>query len=127
MLSEYLLYHTSIPSDYKYIDFLKSEFYIGNQKPWAPQNIGKKVIVNDYMDYLNLIEVVKEEDKHLRIQCSKLKLNFNSATEDILRFAELPQYGYYVSDNLRRAIQSNGFTGISFREVDEFDSRISVV
>lgn len=126
VLNEYLLFHLSNPSDGKYVDFENSEFFIGKQEIYEDQKIGKLVKIKNHQEYLNISEIIREEDKRLNIQCPKLVLDFENATEDIIRFAELPQAGYYVSERLRDAILSKRFTGMDFLEINEHDNRLFI-
>ena len=119
VINEYCVFHISQYSDSSYVDFENSKFIVGKQPVYKDQKIGKAVNIKDYNDYLNLEEVITDEDKSLRIQAPKLILDFTKAKEDFIRFAEIPQVGYYVSEKLKNAILEKGFTGMDFIEIDE--------
>lgn len=120
VIDDYRLFHISHPSDGKYVDFSNSEFLIGKQAIYEDQSIGKPINIENYKNYLNLLELIREEDESLYIQCPKLVLDFSNATEDMIRFAESPQAGYYVSERLRDAVLEKRFTGMDFLEIGEY-------
>lgn len=99
---------------------------MGKQSIWEDQRIGKRVHINGYDQLLTLKEVIREEDKYLRIQCAKLVMDLNGATDDMIRFSELPHAGYLVSDRLKNAIEQQHFTGMDFVEISDYSKRIEI-
>ncbi|WP_299888931.1 hypothetical protein [uncultured Lacinutrix sp.] len=124
ILNNYKLFHMPIPTKDNFIDFEKSDFYLGDISNWQ-SNMGK-IRINDYSEYINLVESSMKENK--MIKCNKLILNLESAKKDFFKTARYPiGGGYYVSEQLKEAIEEKKYTGMAFKEISELDKRIKVL
>ncbi len=127
ILNDYKLFHLSYPSDGKFIDFKKSNFIV-RPKGVINDTTSSSIKINDLNNYLNSIEILEGSKDDLIVSYDKLVLDFSNATEDIIRFIDVPSdIGYYVSEQLKIAIEKEGFTGMAFQEIEEMDNRIKVM
>lgn len=123
-LKDYCLFYLPMTKQAEYIDFNQSQFYIGKYSDY--QYVGDKMVINDYNNYINIKEVLEGEmDKCLKHR--RIVIDLRDANEDMFRIINAPAGGYYVSDRLKKAIEKNGFTGMTFKEVSEADKRIKVI
>ena len=123
VINDYCLFHLGYTSQKKYVDYKNSEFYIGNVKDF--KWIGETIKVSDYENFLSTREVLRTQK--LMLKGNKLILNFKEANEDLIRITDTPPIvgskGYYISERLKNAIEKNGFTGMTFKEIEEIDNR----
>jgi|SRR5690606_33713034 len=106
-----------------YVDYKNSSFIVGKARDWNYQ--GKNLDIPSYKNYKSLKEILKEQK--LKIKSKKLVLDFSKTDQDMFRMADMPfGNGYYVSEKLKNAIEEKQFTGMEFREINEFDKRIEV-
>ena len=62
------------------------------------------------------------------LRCDQLIFNLSKATEDLFRITDVPfGHGYYVSERLKEAIEKERFTGMAFKEIEEYNKRIKVI
>ncbi|MEZ4971618.1 MAG: hypothetical protein R2814_18495 [Flavobacteriaceae bacterium] len=128
IFKEYSLFHISYPSDEQYVDYASSEFLIGTSEDWQNPDIRKPVKVEGYANYQSLMEVLKENENNARIRCNKLIFDFTGTDIDMFRLIDIPfGEGYYVSERLKTAIEEQGFTGMAFEEIEEYEKGIKVV
>ena len=126
IITDYKLFHASYPSQEKYVDYGNSEFYLGSFKDFKWN--GEDIKILDYKSYLNTKEILEIERRFLKVR--KLVFNFKNAKEDLIRITNtttiLNGSGYYVSEKLKKAILEEGYTGMSFKEIDE-NKKIEVI
>jgi len=129
IITNYCLFYLSHPSQKKYVDYRNSEFYIGNIKDY--KWVGEEINISDYENFLSIREDLRSQ--RLMLKAKKFVFNFSEATEDLIRITDAPPVvgskGYYVSEKLKSAIEVEGFTGMTFKEIEEIDNerRIQVI
>lgn len=121
-IKDYSLYYLTVTKQANYIDFKKSEFYIGSLKDYT--FIGKNIRITDYENYLSMREILKDDDQWLKQR--KVVLNLREVKEDMFRIINTPSGGYYISEKLREAIIEKGFTGMVFKEITN-DNKVEVI
>ncbi len=125
VLTNYSLFHISIPSQDKYIDFEKSEFYLKELGNLNKINFPQLVSFNDYEEYV--IEKDKLRKNEMILMHKRVTINLDKIKEDMFRLVNTPLGGYFVSEKLKNAIEEKGFTGMRFKEITEIDNRIEVI
>jgi len=122
----YQLFHISNPSDSDYIDYRKSDFYIIRR--WDDTYTPKPVSIENHKQYLDLQNKLNDGNDFLEIEYKKLVMDFSTATEDIIRFVDVSlNFGYYISERLKNAIEKERFTGMEIVEIETLDDRIEVI
>jgi hypothetical protein len=105
-----------------YIDFAKSEFYIGSLKDYTL--IGKNIKITDYENYLSCFEILKEDN--LWLKHKKIVLILNNSKDDMFRIINTPAGGYYASERLKNEILKKRFSGMVFKEITT-DRKVEVI
>lgn len=123
VMNDYCLFILTDTKQNDYIDFIKSEFYIG--KTYNYKYVGDTIKIIDHQNYLSTREVLKEDN--LWLKCRKGVLDLRKAKEDMFRLINAPIGGYYVSERLKNAIREKGYTGMDFKEIEEYDKKIKVI
>ncbi len=121
---DYCLFHLSYPKQAQYVDYLQSDFYIGKRSDRKYK--GKFIKIKNCKNYLSTYIVLYEEG--FRLKCDRLIFNFSTATEDLFRLTDIPfGHGYYVSERLKDAMEKKRFTGMAFKEIEEYNKKIKVI
>jgi len=121
-IEDYSLFYLTETKQADYIDFKKSEFYVGSLKDYT--FIGDDINISDYQNYLSTFEVLKSDG--LWLKHKKVVLNLSRAKEDIFRIINTPSSGYFISEKLREALIKKGFTGMVFKEITN-DKKVEVI
>lgn len=114
-IDDYYLIHIKDTLEKEIVDFKKTDFLkkkLGNsQQKFLP----KPIEINSLEDYK-----VSSENGYIIIS-NNLRLDFSKTKDDLLRIDNTPPFsfanGYYVSERLKDAILSKGFTGLAFQEL----------
>tara|TARA_R110001583_G_C5533281_1_gene398750 strand:- start:91 stop:768 length:678 start_codon:yes stop_codon:yes gene_type:complete len=122
ILKDYILFYLAETKQNTYIDFEKSEFYIGSLKDYT--FVGNDIKVSNYKNYLSTREILKSDNLWLKHR--KIILNLSNAKEDLFRIINAPESDYYVSEKLKKALEEKGFTGMVFKEITE-NKKIEVI
>lgn len=118
----YNLFYLATTRQREYIDYANSSFYVGSIRDY--KFVGDDVRVSNYEEFLKIKNELR--DKKLFLKYSKLVINLTNAEEDIFRFVNSFEGGYYVSNRLRQAIEDNQFTGFAFDEIEN-NNKIEVL
>lgn len=105
------------------IDFSKSSFYEGAFANWRYK--GGEIEIKSLNQWKEIKENLKQERKVIKY--NHLTINLSRIETDLIRVS--CQYflnGYIVSERLKTAMEEAGFTGIIFKDIEEYDNRISV-
>lgn len=116
-------YHLFIINDTKqaeYINYEKSEFYSKKLGDWNNSSIQKPVFVKNYDEYSRVKENLRKDK--LMLLHKKVTINLNKINVDMFRIVNAPPGGYFISENLKNAIEQNGFTGMDFEELEKIKS-----
>lgn len=123
VIHNYKLFHIEYPSNDLFINFRKSEFYIG-KRGLPPSDL--LVEIHHFKEYLKRQKQTKLEHPGNNLLCKKLILDLSKCEYDLFRLAVVPALGYFVSERLKNSIESKGFTGLDFKEIEE-DPKIEVI
>lgn len=121
-IEDYSLYYLTDTKQANYIDFKKSEFYIGSLKDYT--FIGDDINISDYQNYLSAFEILRSDG--LWLKHKKVVLNLSKAKEDMFRLHFTPVPYYFVSEKLKKSIKDKGFTGMVFKEIAN-DNKVEVI
>ncbi|MFC4636596.1 hypothetical protein ACFO3O_22015 [Dokdonia ponticola] len=106
------------------VDYSKSSFFIGKLKDY--KYVGETITIDNSIDY----RIIKEKllSKNLYLKSKELHFNFSNIKDDLIRIMNVPfGSGYYISERLKEAIESNNLTGMSFKECNVYNSKIKAV
>lgn len=118
----YNLFYLTETKQNEYIDFKKSEFYLGSLKDY--KYVGKNIKIQDYENFLNIREIIRQKDFCLKHR--KVVLNLNTTKEDMFRITNSVAGGYYISEKLKNEFIKKGFTGMVYREITA-DKKVEVI
>lgn len=115
-IDKYRLFRISTSYAEKVIDFNHSVFTLLNMER---ERIGEYMFKN-FEEYINF-KNKKWNEGNLRMFYKTLVLDFSNLDKDMIRLSSMPFHGpgYYVSERLKEAILSAGFTGMAFTEIQE--------
>lgn len=123
-LERYNLLYMPNFSNEELIDFSKSSFYEGEFANWRYK--GSEIEIKSLNEWTEIKESLKPERKV--IKRNHLTINLSGLQRDLVRvWCHYFLDGYIVSEKLKAAIEEAGFTGILFTEIEEYDSRITVI
>jgi hypothetical protein len=123
-IDNYFLFYLYETKQKEIIDFGNSIFYLGSIFDYS--FIGNIIPINNYEEYLIERKKIEDLDNKYILKHKKITLNFSNQSDHLLRLINSPYGGYYVSEQLKIAIEESGFTGMSFKKVHEIDNRIEV-
>lgn len=103
------------------VEYSKSSFYTGTLKDY--KYVGETVAINNSIDFRIFNDKLLSEGLYLK--CKELHLNFSNIKDDLIRVTNaMFGSGYYVSERLKKAIESNNLTGMSFKECNVYNNKI---
>ncbi|MEO1255552.1 MAG: hypothetical protein AAFY41_11830 [Bacteroidota bacterium] len=120
---DYKLFHVDYPSNDEFINFERSEFYIG-KRGVPPSDL--LVEIHHFEEYLKRQKQAKADYPGSNLLCKKLMLDLSQCELDLFRLTVGPALGYFVSEKLKNVIETEGFTGFAFKEIEE-DTKIEVL
>ena len=124
LIEKYNLFLINDTKQAEYIDFEKSEFYSKKLGDWNNSSVQKPIFVKDYDEYASQKELFRKD--RLMLLHKKVTIDLSNVIEDMFRIVNAPEGGYYVSEKLKKAILEEGYTGMSFKEIDE-SKKIEVI
>lgn len=128
IVKDYSLFYLVNMIEDSLIDFSKSELLIGKLGDWKDPSIRKKIKVDDYQHYYNLLEVLKESKDNSEIRYDKLVFDLSKTKLDMFRLGNNSLLlGYFVSERLKNAIEAESFTGLEFIRIEDIDERVEIV
>jgi len=124
IFKDYQLFYIPISREMETVDYESSKFYIRKIK--YRKHKGKSIAVKNRDNYLNTYHVLYDDGYWLK--CNELIFNLSGAGEDLFRLTDIPfGHGYYVSERLKTAIEKERFTGMAFKEIEEYNKKIKVI
>jgi hypothetical protein len=124
ILPDYYLFHLSFPCDEDWIDFSQSRFILKN----SPNNQPNKDIhfnsFKEWFHHSSSESYVKLGLPHPEEVIMDTKSLQDDMVRSVLWFCGLP--GYYVSEELMKAIQQQKLTGMQFVPLMEVDNKIRI-
>lgn len=105
------------------VNYTESSFYTGTLKDY--KFVGETLTINNSIDFRMVNDKLLSEGLYLK--CSELHFNFTNVKDDLIRVRNaMFGSGYYVSERLKEAIESNNITGMSFKECNIYNNKIKV-
>lgn len=127
LIEKYNLFILNDTQQDKYIDYSKSDFSIGKLGDWRDLSMRKAIIVKNYKEYEYLKNDLRATKEKKRLRHNNILLDLSNASEDIFRIVNVPFNGYFISERLKNVIEEKGFTGMEFKEIEEYDPKIKVI
>jgi len=123
------MFHLCHSEEMKLVDFSNSVFEVGKLGDWRDPSIRQPAHIENYNTFLNLKDVLSEQNDNSVLRCQKLILNLSEIDLDMFRLSNLPGLfnGYFVSDHLKKVMEKKGFTGMAFKEIEEYNKKIKVI
>lgn len=115
---------------YDYLDYQKSKFFYGNFSDLAksdlqPDNTRNYTSIDNCEDGEDKRDKSSKQNKYLILE--KGIIDFSHTEKDMFYMHTFSLgNGFYVSEKLKEAIESNGFTGIEFIENDN-NKRLEII
>lgn len=122
-MNDYVLFYMNETKQSEYVDFENSEFYIGSLNDY--KYVGDYLSILDYENYLSTREILSEDNLWLKHR--KVVLDLSNTKEDMFRLVNSPNSGYFVSEQLKNAIQEKKFTGMVFKEISDKRNKVEVI
>ena len=124
-IEDYAMFYLTKTSESEIIDFKRSVFEINDH--WIIRKSCGQII--KFPDYDSYRSELKKHTTSPFLLANQLILDFSKQENDLIRLAHMPMTGtgFYVSENLKNAIQKRQFTGFGFQEIEDVDKRIKAI
>lgn len=119
IFDDYLLFYMPKTYQSEFINYADSDFYSCD---FFNHNSNlKKEEIKNYEDYLKVRDRVEMEGKILKN--NKLILDLQKFDKDFIRLINAPINGNFISERLKNEIENNNYSGMTFEEINQIDSR----